>query len=100
MAKQDNMVTTPWGRIRPGETVIVTTSQRKPKREWNFFHQITGKNDPTPIKHLGTFLGIMEPRSRETSNRQRYPELDSYVEIQTMPGVRTQIPFSNIDSIV
>lgn len=92
-------VETPWGFLRPGDTIIVFTSQKKPSRGWSFFDQIVSKDAIAPLQHLGSFLGVLGRQSKRTDRNAVYPELDSYIEIETIPGVRTQIPFSIIDFI-
>lgn len=92
-------VDTPWGFLRPGDTVIVGTSQKKPSKGWNLFHQIHPKDFTPPLQHLGSFLGVLGKGLGRTEHNTKYPELDSYIEIETIPGVRTQIPFANIDFI-
>ena len=94
-----NKVDTPWGILRLGDTIIVSTSQKKTTKSW-----ILGVNtkdaETPPLKHLGTFIGLLRVKSERTTDAIYYPHLQDYVMIETIPGVRTQIPFSNIDSIV
>jgi len=95
MSETLNPVETPWGPLRRGDSIVVSTSQRKAKKEWGYPISVS-KN---PLQHNGRFIGILEKRSRRTERHAVYPELDSYIEIKTDSGCRTQIPFSNIDSI-
>jgi len=98
MSKQNNMVETPWGKLRLGDTVIVSTSQKKQSRPWFWLHKAEELEAP-PLNHLGTFIGILKVNSERTTSTVNYPNLQDYVMIETIPGVRTQIPFSNIDFI-